>query len=99
MVSGVPIYPASLSTSMATWTVFMRLNRTVTLLPVGSSARSRNNAISLDFHRLNSGKPAVYVWLGTQRTGMQQTALPDSSTTATAGNRRQLFRSHVDHSH
>jgi hypothetical protein len=79
--------------------VFIRLSQTVDLLRIESPAGSRNNAISLGFHRLNGGKSTVYVRIGTQLTRMQQTALPDSSTTPRAGNRRQLFGRHVDHPH
>ena len=76
-----------------------RSNQSANLLRIGSPAGTRNRPISLSFHGLNSGKATVHVRIGTQRTGVQQTALPNSSATPRAGNRRQLFRSHVDHSH
>jgi hypothetical protein len=37
--------------------------------PFGQTrASSSNNAISFHFHGLDSGKPAIYVWSGTQGT-------------------------------
>src|ERR1700719_3144916 len=67
--------------------------------PAAFSSGFSNYVVSLDFNRLNSCQPTIYMWSRPHAAGRLQTTLPRNNTTPRAWDGRQLFGGHVLHSH